>query len=127
VTTDSNPARMDVAPPLCRAPRRAAPAPRLTAASAPRTPARRETHCDFCRQRLPDWKDVLTPDSDTTSAPAVMNVNFDNKTYSFTVGGSGGRGGAGAQGEQDSTQLHSRQRARNSRTRRLPSAAAAAP
>ncbi|KAI8462819.1 MAG: hypothetical protein J3K34DRAFT_389394 [Monoraphidium minutum] len=46
---------------------------------------RRETHCDFCRQHLPEWKDVLTPDSDTTSAPAVMNVNFDNKTYSFTV------------------------------------------
>lgn len=47
--------------------------------------SRRETHCDFCRQQLPDWKDILTPDSDTTSAPAVMNVNFDNKTYSFTV------------------------------------------
>lgn len=49
------------------------------------SPPRRETHCDFCRQHLPDWKDVLTPNSDTTSAPAVMNVNFDNKTYSFTV------------------------------------------
>ncbi|GBF92301.1 hypothetical protein Rsub_05384 [Raphidocelis subcapitata] len=46
---------------------------------------RRETHCDFCREALPEWKDVLTPNSDTTSAPAVMNVNFDNKTYSFTV------------------------------------------
>ncbi|KIY97398.1 hypothetical protein MNEG_10565 [Monoraphidium neglectum] len=46
---------------------------------------RRETHCDFCREALPDWKDVLTPNSDTTSAPAVMNVNFDHKTYSFTV------------------------------------------
>lgn len=46
---------------------------------------RRETHCDFCRERLPAWKDVLTPDGDTEGATAVMNVNFNSKTYSFTV------------------------------------------
>lgn len=45
---------------------------------------RREKYCDFCSGQLPDWKSVLTPNGNT-SAPAVMNVNFDNKTYSFQV------------------------------------------
>lgn len=46
--------------------------------------SRRETHCDFCNSQLPDWKAVLTPLPDL-SAPAVMNVNFDGRTYSFEV------------------------------------------
>jgi hypothetical protein len=45
---------------------------------------RREKFCDFCNCELPDWKNVLTPTLGNT-APAVMNVNFDNKTYSFHV------------------------------------------
>lgn len=45
---------------------------------------RREKFCDFCNCELPDWKSVLTPTLGS-SAPAVMNVNFDNKTYSFHV------------------------------------------
>lgn len=45
---------------------------------------RREKFCDFCNCELPDWKSVLTPTLGNT-APAVMNVNFDNKTYSFHV------------------------------------------
>lgn len=45
---------------------------------------RRELFCDFCNSRLPEWKNVLTPSCGAT-APAVMNVNFDNKTYSFQV------------------------------------------
>jgi hypothetical protein len=52
---------------------------------------RREKFCDFCNCELPDWKNVLTPTLGN-AAPAVMNVNFDNKTYSFHVapGGSAG-------------------------------------
>eukprot|EP00877_Chromochloris_zofingiensis_P005715 jgi/Chrzof1/15144/Cz09g28230.t1 len=46
--------------------------------------SRRELFCDFCNSRLPEWKNVLTPSCGAT-APAVMNVNFDNKTYSFQV------------------------------------------
>jgi len=35
---------------------------------------------------LPDWKEALTPEgAQTTAAPAVMNVNFDGRTYSFEV------------------------------------------
>ena len=51
-------------------------------------PARRrkETHCEFCDSRLPDWKGTLTPQSGA-NAPAVMNVTFDGRTYSFEVGG----------------------------------------
>uniref|UniRef100_A0A383V3F1 RING-CH-type domain-containing protein n=1 Tax=Tetradesmus obliquus TaxID=3088 RepID=A0A383V3F1_TETOB len=45
---------------------------------------RREKLCDFCSCELPDWKSVLTP-TPAPTAPAVMNVNFDNKTYSFQV------------------------------------------
>ncbi len=45
---------------------------------------RREKFCDFCSSELPDWKNVLTPTPGAT-APAVMNVNFDKKTYSFQV------------------------------------------
>lgn len=45
---------------------------------------RREMYCDFCSCQLPDWKSILTP-CGGASAPAVMNVNFDNKTYSFQV------------------------------------------
>jgi hypothetical protein len=33
---------------------------------------------------LPDWKSALTPTSGA-NAPAVMNVNFDGRTYSFEV------------------------------------------
>ena len=45
---------------------------------------RREKYCDFCSCQLPDWKSILTP-CGGAGAPAVMNVNFDNKTYSFQV------------------------------------------
>lgn len=46
--------------------------------------SRKETHCEFCQETLPDWKQVLTP-SCGANAPAVMNVNFDGRTYSFEV------------------------------------------
>ena len=45
---------------------------------------RRETHCEFCDSMLPDWKATLTPQCGA-NAPAVMNVNFDGRTYSFEV------------------------------------------
>jgi hypothetical protein len=45
---------------------------------------RKETHCEFCDCTLPDWKKVLTPQCGA-NAPAVMNVNFDGRTYSFEV------------------------------------------
>ena len=45
---------------------------------------RKETHCEFCDSALPDWKQTLTPTCGA-SAPAVMNVNFDGRTYSFEV------------------------------------------
>lgn len=59
---------------------------------------RREKFCDFCKCELPDWKSVLTPTLGST-APAVMNVNFDNKTYSFHVA-------PGARLQQQQQQLH---------------------
>ena len=46
---------------------------------------RKETHCEFCDSTLPDWKDALSPEPQGKTAPAVMNVNFDGKTYSFEV------------------------------------------
>ncbi|KAK9831532.1 hypothetical protein WJX81_006529 [Elliptochloris bilobata] len=46
--------------------------------------SRKETHCEFCDSALPDWKQTLTPTCGA-SAPAVMNVNFDGRTYSFEV------------------------------------------
>ncbi|KAL4422123.1 hypothetical protein ABPG77_003408 [Micractinium sp. CCAP 211/92] len=46
--------------------------------------SRKETHCEFCDARLPDWKRTLTPQCGA-NAPAVMNVNFDGRTYSFEV------------------------------------------
>lgn len=46
--------------------------------------SRKETHCEFCDLRLPDWKGTLTPQCGA-NAPAVMNVNFDGRTYSFEV------------------------------------------
>lgn len=46
--------------------------------------SRRETHCEFCDVQLPDWKAVLTP-VPALAAPAIMNVNFDGRTYSFEV------------------------------------------
>jgi hypothetical protein len=49
-----------------------------------RLACRKETHCEFCQETLPDWKQVLTP-SCGANAPAVMNVNFDGRTYSFEV------------------------------------------
>lgn len=45
---------------------------------------RKETHCEFCDGELPDWKKTLTPQCGA-NAPAVMNVNFDGRTYSFEV------------------------------------------
>lgn len=45
---------------------------------------RKETHCEFCDCQLPDWKKTLTPQCGA-NAPAVMNVNFDGRTYSFEV------------------------------------------
>lgn len=45
---------------------------------------RRETLCDFCNGPLPDWRNTLTPDCGA-DAPAIMNVNFDGRTYSFQV------------------------------------------
>lgn len=45
---------------------------------------RKETHCEFCDSALPDWKQTLTPTCGA-NAPAVMNVNFDGRTYSFEV------------------------------------------
>lgn len=46
--------------------------------------SRKEKHCEFCGQQLPDWKHVLTPPCGCT-APAIMNVNFNGRTYSFEV------------------------------------------
>ncbi|KAG2436705.1 hypothetical protein HXX76_006231 [Chlamydomonas incerta] len=40
--------------------------------------------CDFCSAKLPDWKHALTPPCGS-QAPAVMNVNFGGRTYSFEV------------------------------------------
>lgn len=45
---------------------------------------RKETNCEFCDGMLPDWKKALTPTCGA-DAPAVMNVNFDGRTYSFEV------------------------------------------
>lgn len=45
---------------------------------------KRERFCEFCSSQLPDWKSVLTPKCGA-NAPAVMNVNFDGRTYSFEV------------------------------------------
>lgn len=45
---------------------------------------RREYACDFCNSTLPDWRDALALHS-TINAPAIMNVNFEGKTYSFEV------------------------------------------
>ena len=73
-------------PPTSRPPR---PPPARPPAHTPPPPppclaCRRELFCDFCKAALPPWKDVLTPCAGT-HMPAVMNVNFDNKTYSFEV------------------------------------------
>lgn len=46
--------------------------------------SRKETNCEFCDGMLPDWKKALTPTCGA-DAPAVMNVNFDGRTYSFEV------------------------------------------
>lgn len=46
--------------------------------------SRKETHCEFCDCELPSWKRTLTPTCGS-NAPAVMNVNFDGRTYSFEV------------------------------------------
>eukprot|EP00889_Picochlorum_renovo_P002150 jgi/Picre1/29180/NNA_004573.t1 len=47
---------------------------------------RRETHCEFCDTALPDWKSALTPAAAADQTPpAIMNVNFDGRTYSFEV------------------------------------------
>lgn len=46
--------------------------------------SRKENFCDFCQERLPDWRNILTPPCGC-NAPAVMNVNFNGRTYSFEV------------------------------------------
>lgn len=47
---------------------------------------RRETHCDFCGQQLPDWKQVLTVTGPSAvRAPAVMTVTFNGRTFFFHV------------------------------------------
>ncbi|PNW86026.1 hypothetical protein CHLRE_03g206481v5 [Chlamydomonas reinhardtii] len=46
--------------------------------------SRKEMFCDFCSAKLPDWKHALTPPCGS-QAPAVMNVNFGGRTYSFEV------------------------------------------
>ena len=53
---------------------------RLAARADTRRMCRRETHCEFCDRQLPDWKRTLTPTCGA-DAPAVMNVNFDGRTY----------------------------------------------
>ena len=45
---------------------------------------RREFQCDFCDSQLPDWRQALSFNGNV-NAPAVMNVNFEGKTYSFEV------------------------------------------
>jgi hypothetical protein len=45
---------------------------------------RRETHCEFCGDVLPDWKAVLTP-ACGVDAPAIMSVAFGSNSFSFTV------------------------------------------
>lgn len=45
---------------------------------------RKETHCEFCDGNLPDWKKTLTPQCGA-NAPAIMNVNFNERTFSFEV------------------------------------------
>ncbi|KAG2441390.1 hypothetical protein HYH02_009979 [Chlamydomonas schloesseri] len=47
-------------------------------------PCKKEMFCDFCAAKLPDWKHALTPPCGS-QAPAVMNVNFGGRTYSFEV------------------------------------------
>ncbi|KXZ53526.1 hypothetical protein GPECTOR_7g976 [Gonium pectorale] len=46
--------------------------------------SKKETHCEFCQSELPEWKETLTP-SCGCQAPAVMNVCFGGRTYSFEV------------------------------------------
>jgi hypothetical protein len=46
---------------------------------------RKETNCEFCDSTLPDWKGALAPSPCSKNVPAIMNVNFDGKTYSFEV------------------------------------------
>ncbi|KAK9811096.1 hypothetical protein WJX73_002158 [Symbiochloris irregularis] len=45
---------------------------------------RRETHCEFCDNELPEWRERMTPSTGAT-APAVMNVSFGSVAYSFEV------------------------------------------
>lgn len=67
----------------CKCPRFAHP-PCLARWQLQSAGTRRETHCEFCDGDLPDWKQALTPTCGS-NAPAVMNVNFDGRTYSFEV------------------------------------------
>ncbi|KAG2497620.1 hypothetical protein HYH03_004361 [Edaphochlamys debaryana] len=46
--------------------------------------SRKETHCEFCQSRLPEWRNALTP-SCGSQAPATMNVCFGGRTFSFEV------------------------------------------
>ncbi|GAX76000.1 hypothetical protein CEUSTIGMA_g3443.t1 [Chlamydomonas eustigma] len=45
---------------------------------------RREKQCEFCGEELPSWQDAMMPPSGC-SAPAIMNVNFNNAVHSFEV------------------------------------------
>eukprot|EP00873_Tetraselmis_striata_P008571 jgi/Tetstr1/428835/TSEL_018822.t1 len=45
---------------------------------------RRETHCEFCSQELPDWRGCF-PTPEKVTEPAIMNVTFNGLTYGFPV------------------------------------------
>jgi len=46
---------------------------------------REETHCRFCRARLPDWRESMTPEDvralrqTQRAPPAIMAVAFNGK------------------------------------------------
>ncbi|KAG1673427.1 hypothetical protein FOA52_002192 [Chlamydomonas sp. UWO 241] len=46
--------------------------------------SRKETACEFCSTRLPDWRLSLTPEIGLF-VPAIMNVNFGGIMFSFEV------------------------------------------
>lgn len=46
---------------------------------------RRETHCEFCNELLPDWKSVFTPRGPIPDIPATMTVSVDGIKQAFVV------------------------------------------
>ena len=46
--------------------------------------SRKETHCEFCDAKLPDWKDAYTPQV-VVPAPAIMKVAYNGTMYCFEV------------------------------------------